>query len=159
MLTPTASSNNNGEIFYQRCERDSLGKLRCTTVQGIPFMRYKRVFLKDLRVGRCYRRNTQSNKIVFYKILKIKNRTIFALAQAVPQSNIKNFDDKIFLDNYPWNGQNFNQEIEEFPCSETPTLSDMTYLTKNCRYRPGETKRRTLYCEDVLRVNTYERSF
>ena len=148
----------DGEIFYQRCERDTSGKLKCVPVQGIPFMKYKRTFLKDLRVGNCYRRNTR-NKVVFYKITNIKNKTIFALAQAVKQSDIKDFGNKIYVDNYPWNGENFNQRTEEFPCSETPTLGDTAFLTKQCKYKPGETRRRTLYCNPEFRVRTYERKF
>lgn len=146
------------EVFYQKCTKTA-GVLKCVPVAYIPHMKYKKLFLRDLKAGACYKRQTKTNKTVFFKIIKIKKQVIFALAQAVPNSNVKNFNDIIYVDNYLWEGENFNSSLEEFPCSETPTLGDNTYLTKNCNYKLGSTLTRKIYCSPIIKRNTYERQF
>lgn len=146
------------EFFYKRCSRNSSGQEDCQVIQAVPYMKYKRLDLKDLRVGSCYKK-VKGNKIVFFKINQIKNRTIFALAQVVKVSNVRDFGNKVFVDNFPWNGDNFNDQLIDFPCSETPMLGDLEALKKECKYRVGETKRRTLYCNPRIKVRTNERKF
>lgn len=147
------------EYFYKRCKTNSLGQEECHVINAVPHMKYKRLDLKDLRVNSCYKKNTNDNKIVFFKISDIKNKTVFALAQVVTERDIRDFGNKVYIDNYPWNGDNFNDQLIEFPCSETPMLGDLTALKNECGYKVGETKRRTLYCKPRIKVNTYERKF
>ena len=143
------------EVFYQKCVKKSSGQIICEKVVEMPTMKYKKLELKDISVGGCYKKELD-HKIVFFKVSKIKKNVIFAFSQVVRKSSVKDFNYKIYVDNYPWNGQNFNDDLEEFPCSETPSLS-IAYLKKICKYR--NQTRGTLYCEKPRKVNSYERTY
>lgn len=133
------------ETPIQKCSTNSAGQEDCSTVNIIPANTYRKLTLRDIRPGKCFKREV-SDKIIFYKVTEVRNQTIFGLSQAVRKTNLRDFGNKVHIDHFPWNGQNMNESLEIFPCAQTPTLSDLNYLIEQCNYKPGQRNRRTMWC-------------
>ena len=102
----------------------------------LPDNYYQQFRLENLRTNSCYIRKQSNGITAFYKVEKIIGTTIYALAQIVQKNNPKNTARLLYSNMYEWNGKHFNSSLQDFPCSQTPNLSNTAYL-KRCGYIKG----------------------
>lgn len=89
---------------------------------------FKQLSLNDVKLNSCYLKH-EGLKKVFFKVTKLSGTAINAQAEVLVNEN---WDNEIIIDQFFWEGENFNYKLKEISCDLTPHLGDEPFLSKMC---------------------------
>lgn len=112
---------------------------------------FKQLTLNDVKLNSCYFK-TDGSKQVFFKVTKINGTAINAQAEVILNEN---WDNKIVIDQFFWEGENFNYKLKEISCEVTPHLSDEQFLLKMCGV--DKSSRGVRFCQQPIIRPGFER--
>lgn len=89
---------------------------------------FKQLSLNDVKLNSCYLK-AEGTKKVFFKVTKLNGSAINAQAEVIINDT---WDNKIVIDQFFWEGENFNYKLKEISCDMTPHLGNEQYLLTMC---------------------------